>query len=485
MSRKNPSPLALALLLLTRRQGWEQNEIAAALGVSPGTVSGWIRTGDGLDRARLEQIVVEVLKLDAEEIGRALRYLTEDEPFPPAPGLEELTPQERRIVEEATADLLKVVKYIADQGFCKIVLKDRKRGARAEAEACWKRLLAAAPEERTLLLDGVSAFQTPAFCARICAESRDAASSSASRALKLAKLALYVAQRVPGDVSLRCQAYAWAFIANAVRVSGKLPKADRAFARAHELWAASTKGDPFISEVRFLELEASLRRDQRRIDEALNLLAKAMVLAKPSEKGNILLNKERVQNACGEFHEAIETLHEAESCIDREREPRSWFAVQFNLTSNYCGLGRFEEAEVLFKDVCELGLRLDRDLDLIRLRWLGAQVKAGLGEEEEAVQAFEDLRKEYVGQKNPFDSALVSLDLAELYLRQERWLDVHVLAEEMIQVFRSLGVQREPLAALLLFQEAVRRQRATTEFVRRLARYLNDARRDPSYRFSG
>src|SRR5687767_1973491 len=125
MSRKSPSPLALALLLLTRRQGWEQNEIATALGVSPGTVSGWIRTGEGLDRARLEQIVVEVLKLEAGEVGRVLRYLTEDEPFPPAPGLEELTLQERRIVEEATADLLKVVKYIADRGFCDIVLKDR------------------------------------------------------------------------------------------------------------------------------------------------------------------------------------------------------------------------------------------------------------------------------------------------------------------------------------------------------------------------
>lgn len=140
---------------------------------------------------------------------------------------------------------------------------------------------------------------------------------------------------------------------------------------------------------------------------------------------------------------------------------------------------------MLFKDVGELGLLLDQNLDLLRLRWLGARVRAGLGEEATAVQAFEDLRKEYTGQKNPFDSAMVSLDLAELYLRQARWLEVRALAEEMIQDFQRLGVHREPMAALSLFREAVHQQQVTIAFIRRLARYLDDARRDPSYRFSG
>lgn len=483
MSREIPSPLALTLLILMRRQGWNQNEIAAALGVTPGTVSGWVRTGEGLDRARVEQIVVQLFRMDPGEIDRTLRYLTGERPDAPLQ-LEGLTPRECRNAEQAIADLLKSMGRIAETGTVQLAGPGRLRQARAQAEACWQKLQQVPPDRRTVLINRLSAYKTPAFCARICAESRDAASSNTARALTLAKLALYVAQRVPGDMNLRCQAYAWAFIANAHRVAGKLPKADAAFARAHALWEAGTVANHFISEVRFLDLEASLRRDQRRIEETLSLLGRAFAAAGPREKGNILLNKAHVHHVCGEFEEELVALRQAELWIKHEREPRSWFAVQFNLTACFCGLGKFEDAKSLFREVCDLGLQLDRDLDLRRVRWLGAQVKAGLGEEE-AVEVLESLRKEFENESNAFDSALVSLDLADLYLRQERWTEVRALAQEMIQVFRSLGVQREPLAALLLFQETVQRQQATSALVRRLARYLDDARRDPSYCFSG
>lgn len=482
MSRETPSLLALTLLILMRRQGWNQNQIATALGVTPATVSDWVRKGDGLSRARLEQIVVQLFKIDPGEIDRALRYLTGEEPA--GLRLEGLTPRECRIVEKAIADLLKSMGRIAETRSVQLAGPARLRQARAQAEACWQKLQQVPPEMRTVLINRLSAYKTPAFCARICAESRNAASSCASRALKLAKLALYVAQRVPGDVSLRCQAYAWAFIANAHRVAGKLPKADAAFARALALWEAGKTDDPFISEVCFLDLEASLRRDQRRIKETLGLLGRALIAAGPREKGNILLNLAHAHHVCGDFEQELETLHQAALCVDQAREPRFRFAVQFNLTACFNGLGRFEDAKLLFREVCDLALQLDRDLDVRRVRWLGAQVKAGFGEKK-ALETFEDLRKEYADERNPFDSALVSLDLAELYLRQERWSEVCLLAEEMIQLFHSLGVQREPIAALLLFQEAVQRQQATTDFVRRLARYLEDARHDPSYRFSG
>ncbi|HYQ84462.1 MAG TPA: hypothetical protein VEP28_10735, partial [Rubrobacter sp.] len=418
-------------------------------------------------RKRVDQIAAQVLRVSPQEVERVLRFLNGQELDLAPPGLEALAPWELRLVEEARDGVAAMAGPLAESEYGQIALEIQIHRARAEAEACWKQLQAAPPDRRVFLLRSVRAFQTPAFCVRVCAESRAAAPKDASRALTLANLALYVAQHVPGDVRLRCQAYAWAFVANAHRVSGKLPKANTAFARALDLWAAGKVNDPFLSEARFLDLEASLRRDQRRIDEALDLLERAFALAKSEEKGNILLKKERVQHACGEFEGAIETLREVEVWIDREQEPRSWFAVRFNLTSDYCGLGRFKEAEALFKEVCELGFKLDQDLDLLRIRWLGAQIKAGFGGEEEAVQTFKALRNEYASQENPFDSALVSLDLAELYLRQERWPAVQILAEEMIQVFRSLGVQREPLAALLLFQEAVQRQQATIELVRR------------------
>jgi transcriptional regulator with XRE-family HTH domain len=264
MSREIPTSLSLTLLLLMQKQGRSQKEIASALGVSRSAVSSWVTTGRGLDRARLEQIVVDVLKLEVREIDQTLRFLDGDEPAEVAPELEGLTSEERGIVEEAVAELLGGTSPMLDSWLLQEAESGRARRAEAEADACWKRYQEMSTEKRALLIEGVRAYQTPAFCARICAESKKVASRSASRALALAKLALNVAERVPGPVSLRCQGYAWAFIANASQAGGKLPEAEAAFARARELWDAGTVGDPSLPEWRFHSLFSEEKRPEPR-----------------------------------------------------------------------------------------------------------------------------------------------------------------------------------------------------------------------------
>ena len=78
---------------------------------------------------------------------------------------------------------------------------------------------------------------------------------------------------------------------------------------------------------------------------------------------------------------------------------------------------------------------------------------------------------------------MVSLDLALLYLRQERNAEICRLAEEMFPLFEAQDVHREALAALRLFQEAARREEVTAEMVQELAVFFRDARVDPSLRF--
>ncbi len=71
-----------------------------------------------------------------------------------------------------------------------------------------------------------------------------------------------------------------------------------------------------------------------------------------------------------------------------------------------------------------------------------------------------------------YDAAMISLDLAILYLMEGRVADVQRLAEEMLPIFQAQDVNREALAALRLFQEAARRQELTIEKVRELASWL-------------
>jgi len=205
----------------------------------------------------------------------------------------------------------------------------------------------------------------------------------------------------------------------------------------------------------------------------------------PRETVNLLLEKSHLQHTSGHYAEAIETLREARSRIDPEREPQSWFAVQFNWAANLSRLGQHLEAQGLLPTIWDLVESFEGDLHLLRLRWLAAEITAGLGDLEVAARSLAEVQKEFADQENSFDAALASLDLAEIYLKQANWPKVRVLAGEMIRLFQGQGVHREALAALLLFHQAVEREEATVDLIRRLARFLREAREDPSYHFDG
>ncbi|HEX3526143.1 MAG TPA: hypothetical protein VH988_03675 [Thermoanaerobaculia bacterium] len=82
-----------------------------------------------------------------------------------------------------------------------------------------------------------------------------------------------------------------------------------------------------------------------------------------------------------------------------------------------------------------------------------------------------------------YDAAMVSLDLAVLYLRWGRTAEVRRVAEEMLPIFASQDVDPEALAALALFQEAARQEQLTVEKAIEVMDYLRKARCEPGLRF--
>ena len=82
-----------------------------------------------------------------------------------------------------------------------------------------------------------------------------------------------------------------------------------------------------------------------------------------------------------------------------------------------------------------------------------------------------------------FDAALVTLELTELYARQGCTAEVKELSLEMAGIFQAQDVPREALAALLFFQRAAQRERATTKLVREISAFLQQLRTNPELRF--
>lgn len=82
-------------------------------------------------------------------------------------------------------------------------------------------------------------------------------------------------------------------------------------------------------------------------------------------------------------------------------------------------------------------------------------------------ERFLTARAGFVGQRNAYDAAMVSLeDLVVMYLRQGRTAEVRQLAEEMIAVFQEQNLPDDALRALRLCAAAAQREKLTAVMAR-------------------
>jgi len=335
------------------------------------------------------------------------------------------------------------------------------------ADEVWATLERFPPERRRRLIElSPRPAGNVALARRICEASAHAATDRVEEAKELADLALFTARQVPDqDQRVQAEGFCWGFVANAGRVATEYDDADQAFAKVWELWPADPSEPELLPEWRLHDLEASLRRAQRRFPEARECLKKALARCggEPAAAGQILLNKEHLFDAMGDTQGALAALEEAAPYVERSGDPRLLFALRFNTVDNLCTLKRFAEAEARLPAVRELA---QGKLHLTRVRWLSARIAAGQGRVEEAMAELDQVRQEFADL--PCEAALASLDLALLYLQEGRTGDVKELAVAMGGIFEAKGITREALAALTLFCEAAKLETATVELVRRV-----------------
>lgn len=353
-------------------------------------------------------------------------------------------------------------------------------------ERLFKKLKSFAPSEQRLLLEASPSYRDPLLCIRFCRESESAAAHDTETAMHLAETALLVSRHVPEALQPRAQGWCMGFVGNVQRVIGSdLQRAEGSFAQAWRLWRAGQDPLGLFSEAYLLDLEASLRRAQRRFAQALKLHSDAMALAGPDEAGAILLNRAGTYQQQNKSEEALRTLVKAAEAIDAERQPRLLYGALFNRASNLLLLGRAEEAAPLVPEVRRLADRLGNGIDGIRTTWLEANCATGLGRREEALEKLDKVREGFEGKSLPFDYALASLDAILLYREENRFPEIKTLAAGILAFFQAQNVHREAIAAILLLQEAAEQEKITAGLVERLKDYLAQARRTPEVRFRG
>ncbi len=481
---KTLPPMALALTYLRKAVGWSEGKLARAMGVSSRLISNYETGQSTLSRERLENLVA-VMGLPRDAIDDALAFidrLRAKAAQPVYPSEMGGADAERQRIDRAVQSLADATAQVGRSLMTRVSFEVRALADRQAAPRSLARLLRRSPAERRTLIRKSREFRNWAVCELACAESIKAAPASADRAVELAELAVEISQHAEGEALFRkrIRGFAGVHLGNARRVHGVLRESEEAFARALPDWKAGAPGDPgLLNEARVLGLQASLRIDQRRPDEALALLDEALAVDRLEEKRYLLVNRARALELLGDYDGAIAALRQAEPLINGNLEPRLLCVVRYNICSGLCHLLRYAEAEELLPNVQALAERLGQGLDLVRTRWLAGWVAAGLGRREEAVAALEQVSRDFTTREIPYDAALATLELAELYLREGRTAEVRRLALSLAWIFKAEGVHREALAALRLFCDAAEKEAATAELARRVADYLYRAQRNP------
>lgn len=357
---------------------------------------------------------------------------------------------------------------------------------RAKAVELWERLRKYPHEVRRAFVTEIPEFQIWSLSELLSHESAAAASDSASVALELAQLALDVAEKIPGDSARRARSrgYARGHLGNAQRVQGDLRAAEESFALSESEWesGAGCPGD-LLNEARLLALKSSLLRSQRHLPEALNLLDQALAASGPEIRGRLLIKKSKALEEQDKLDTAIALLKEAEPFVNAQNDPRLWLCLRHNLLLCLTTAGRHEEAEMLLPEVRALSRKLGKELDRVRLRWAEGRIAVGLGRTQEGIDLLTQVRAEFVSREIWFDAALVTLELAVVFLQQGRADMVKTLAAHLAPIFRSNGVHQEAMKALILFRKAAEQQKATLEMARKLVTWLRKAQHDPNLKF--
>lgn len=442
------------------------------------------------DRGKLEELFA-CMNRGPEEVDLALfcaDLLRDPGALPEIDSPLEPTPEEVRTLRVAAALEAMAVFHVTFEQLAQALREQRARADREAAEPVFKELMRWPSAKRWRMVDEYEAYRTWALSERVAFESVKVAAHDADDALDLALLAVRMAELTPGSEEWRARmgGLCCGFLANAHRVKGDFPGADEVFLRSDRLWQAGAVADPglILDGSRLLDLKASLRRHQGRFEESLDLLAQAQAASRSeAASARLLLCKSATLEQMGDWQGAIDALKQARPLVERQGDRRNLWVLQFNLCTSLCDAGLYGEAEALLPEVRKLALDLGNRLDILRCRWLRARLSAGLSRLEEAEAELTYVVGRLVARGIAFDAARACLDLAQLYLHQDRAAEVKRLAGQMVAVFKAQGVHREALAAVILFQQSAEQEKATVELARKLADYLRRAESCPELRF--
>jgi tetratricopeptide (TPR) repeat protein len=380
--------------------------------------------------------------------------------------------------------------YNYDAAFAKAerafeALLDEPHPTEQPIDKLWAELDSQTAEEQVRLVTTERRFLHPEFILSLVDRSHGSRYSDVPRMLHLANLARLASEAATpalagNDLRLAdLRAQSWRQCGNALRVSGRIPEAEEALAKAQQYCKAGT-GDPPL-RAWLLEQIASLRIFQRRFEEAIDLADQAgqiyRELGETHSLASTMVQKAIASIYAGEPENAIRILNRAIPLIDNEEDPHLLLAACHNLVQCYINLDRPEQALTLYSEARDLYQEFQDALISLRAGWQEGILLRDLGHVRAAETALVRARKGFLDRSLAYEVAVVSLDLTAVYIKLGEAEKVKQTVAETVPIFRALRVDREALASLLQLQQVANQGQQALELIRFLSSRLEKLNR--------
>ncbi|HEV2851537.1 MAG TPA: hypothetical protein VHC97_01920 [Thermoanaerobaculia bacterium] len=267
------------------------------------------------------------------------------------------------------------------------------------------------------------------------------------------------------------KARAWGQYGNALRVSGRPGDAQEAFTVAQRYRQAGT-GDPVL-RAWLLEKGTPLATFHGLLAEAMEMAGKAgeiyQELGEAHLLASTLIQKATAAVYSGETESAVRMLNKAIPLIDFEEDPHLLLAACHNLIRCYIDLDQPEQALLIYSETRELYQEFDDPLILLRAAWQEGQLLRDLGHLRAAEAALVRARAGYLERKLVYEAALVSLELATVYVKLGLVDELKSTVTATIPIFHALRVKLETLASLLQLRQVADQEQQALELIRVLS----------------
>jgi len=279
---------------------------------------------------------------------------------------------------------------------------------RDEAPDLFVELMGHPAERRDEVLGAAPRFHSWGLFELLIERSWETTARDPAHAEELGLLALCLGERLEparygAELIEDLRARAWAHIGNACRTRSDLRGAEEAFGKAFDHLEKGT-GD-VLERAILLDLLGSLRRDQRRFEEAVDLLQEAVAtflrIGDRHRAGRALVNLSIVHNHSGRPEASIPVLYQSVDLIDAEQEPRLLICARHNLATYLADAGRAVEARDLYRETRPLYRDFGEPFIQNRRQWLKGKIARGLGNAGRAESLFLKAREGSLPRASP------------------------------------------------------------------------------------